>query len=319
MRCSHFWPNQMSSKSLTEAEFHAVKRALIERRAEKGNLLLGAQLGQEIAKAIAPRQIRDLPVLRDLAEEDLGDLVEAVPDAPTTADVQYRIIADQAPSSLTEDELKSVSGAELWKFFSNPNQSCSLAIEPPSGTIYVAALRAIFPVGLQKLERMDSEDYRVLAHQFAAQQEQPTREKLQSCLREPHFYDPWINTLKAAGSSERRLLKTWEILRTEHIAKRLGERLSSAGVPVALQAELISAARARKKPATQQAPSQEIAPASIAPRPVPHPGVALSDDVALERLREIIHASVDRMSITELREVRIPAGVLLDVTQQNRS
>lgn len=310
----------MSSNSLNETEFEAVKQALIVRRSEKGNLILGAQLGQVISKAIAPRLVRDLPILRELAEEDLRSLVELVPNASSNADVRYRIIADQAPTSLTSEDLRSVVGSELWKFFSNPNQSCSLAIEPSSGLIYVAPLRAIFPMGLQRLERMDSEDYRVLAGQFAAQQDSPLREKLEECLVEPHFYDPWIDALRASGSRERKLLKTWESLRTEHVVKRLGERLTNAGVSVALQAEIIFAARPRKKAAAvQQAPVPEISSASPPPRPGAQAAVSSSDDVALERLREIVHASVDRMSFAELREVRIPAGILLDAVQQKRS
>lgn len=307
----------MSSKSLNEIEFKAVKQALIVRRDEKGNLILGAQLGQVISKAIAPRQVRELPILRDLTEDELSSLVELVPNASSTADVQYRIIADQAPTSLTREDLKSVVGPELWKFFSNPNQSCSLAIEPSTGLIYVTALRAILPVGLQKLERMDSEDYRVLAGQFAAQQDSPLREKLEECLLEPQFYDLWINALRASGSPERRLLKTWESLRTEHVVKRLGERLTNAGVSVALQAEIVSEARPRRKAAAvQQAPVPEISSTSIPPHSAAQAAVSSPDDVALERLREIVHASVDRMSFSELREVRIPAGILLDATQK---
>lgn len=317
--CSFFWPNHMSSLSLNETEIQSVKQALIARRSEKGDLLLGAQLGQVIAKAIAPRQIRGLPLLRDLAQEELGALVEVVPDASSNADLQYRIVADQDPTSLTREELRPVMGPELWKFFSNPNQLCSLAIDPPSGTIYVAGLRATFPVGLQKLERMDSEDYRVLAGQFAVQQESPFRERLEECLREAHFYDLWIDALRASGSPERKFLKTWEILRTEHIAKRLGERLTNAGVSVALQAEIISAARARKKLASQQAPAHESAPKLIPLRPAQQAAFASTEDAALERLREIVHAAVDGMSITELRDVRISVGILFDVTQQRHS
>lgn len=310
----------MSSKSLNETEFEAVKHALIVRRSEKGNLILGAQLGQVISKAIAPRLVRELPVLRNLTEEELSSLVELVPNASSNTDVQYRIVADQPPTSLTREDLKSVVGSDLWKFFSNPNQSCSLAIEPSTGLIYVAVLRAIFPVGLQRLERMDSEDYRVLAEQFAAQQDSPLREKLEECLVEPHFYDLWIDALRASGSPERKLLKTWESLRTEHVVKRLGERLTNAGVSVALQAEIISAVRPRKKAtAVQQAPVPEISSASIPPRPAAQSAVSSSDDVALERLREIVHASVARMSFAELREVRIPAGILFDAVQQKRS
>lgn len=307
----------MSSKSLNVTEFEAVKQALIARRSEKGNLILGAQLGQVISKAIAPRQVRALPILRDLADEELSSLVELVPDASSNSDVQYRIIADQAPTSLTLDDLKLVAGSELWKFFSNPNQSCSLAIESSTGHIFVGVLRAIFPVGLQRLQRMDSEDYRVLAEQFAAQQDTPLREKLEECLEIPHFYDSWIDALRASGSAELKLLKTWESLRTEHVAKRLGERLTNAGVSVALQAEIISAARPRKRAAVaKQAPGPGLSSPSSPPRPTAHAAVSSPDDVALEKLRAIVHASVDRMSSAELREVRIPAGILLDAAQK---
>lgn len=310
----------MSSKSVNETEFEAIKQALIVRRSEKGKLILGAQLGQVISKAIAPRLVRELPILRDLAEEELSSLIELVPNASSNADVQYIIIADQAPTSLTRENLKSVEGSDLWNFFSNPNKSCSLAIEPSTGLIYVAALRAIFPVGLQRLERMDSEDYRVLAGQFAAQQDSPLRENLEECLVGQQFYDLWINALRASGLPERKLLKTWESLRTEHVVKRLGERLTNAGVSVALQAEIISAVRPRKKAATVQlAPVPEISSASTLLRPAAQTAVSSPDDVALERLREIVRASVDRMSFSELREVRIPAGILLDVAQQKRS
>lgn len=309
----------MSSRSLEETEFKAVKQTLIVRRNEKGSLILGAQLGQVISKAIAPRLIRELPILRDLVEDELSSLVERVPNA-STADVQYRIIADQPPTSLTREDLRAVVGSELWKFFSNPNQSCSLAVEPSTGLIYVAALRATLPVGLQRLERMDSEDYRVLAGQFAEQQDSPLRENLEECLLEPLFYDLWINALRASGSHERRHLKTWESLRTEHVVKRLGERLTNAGVSVALQAEIISEARPRRKAvAAQQATVPEISSTSMPPQPAAHAHVNSPDDVALERLRAIVHASVDRMSFSELREVRIPAGILLDVTQKTRN
>lgn len=309
----------MSSKSLNEIEFKAVKQALIARRSEKGNLILGAQLGQVISKAIAPRLVRELPILRDLAEAELSSLVELVPNASSNADVQYSIIADQAPTSLTREDLKSVAGPELWKFFSNPNQSCSLAVDPTTGLIFVATLRASFPAGLRKLERMDSDDYRILAGQYAALQESPLRERLQECLVEAHFYDLWIDALRASGSPDRKPLKTWEALRTEHIVKRLGERLTSAEVSEALQAEIISAARARKKPTASKSPAQEISTVVPPSRPMPLTVAASSDDESLERLREIVHASVDRMTLAELREVRIPAGILIDVALQKRS
>ncbi|WP_143080767.1 hypothetical protein [Variovorax sp. YR750] len=204
------------------------------------------------------------------------------------------------PLSLVSSE--ELSGSKLWQFFSNPSVKSGIWVNA-EGRIRSAALGVSLEEGFKELPRLTTEDYRSLAHQFLSEiPNQAVRPQLEAILGLEDFYSAWVNELRILPSGDEEIHRKWDSVRFEHIAKRLGDALIEAGVGEAKAAEIVARARMRKS--TRPVAPGPAGQAEHASAPTP------MDDAA--KLRQLVHAAVDLMSIAELRELKIPAGALLD-------
>ena len=308
----------MQTPNLTPQEIAKIAQALDAYAAQSGNKrILGAKLGSIITLAIRPKQLRELGGMRKVASDALSELLAPLPTTTLDPDVAFEV-KTRTPHAGTDNLIPNVptevAGAALWRLFSNPKLPCALTISP-EGAVLAQRVAPDGPAVPGALEGPTTEDYQALAGDFASQEDPPVREKLEATIVVADFYNTWIAELRALRTPQNNLLKRWETLRSEFVARKLQQALATAGLDVVRVSEIVSTARPlagwRQRPPAEAAKSE--APATRAD--AVHQAVAPAmDDLAA--LRKILHGAIDRMSLSELSELRVPAGALIEIAKK---
>ena len=323
----------MQNPELAPDVLAQVSRDLTVKVQTSGPMILGSQLGKVISDALLPRHLRDFGGLRAFVETYLARQVRQRDYDPDAPDVVYDIIDVPAPAARplsVPTAFKSVAGADLWRFFSNPNIKCQLAVLD-TAAVLVGAEGVPMPLAAVPLSRFETSSYRKLAETFAANYTADSRigVELARVLGQDNFYKDWIFTLRDLRAEQSDLLRKWEILREQAVAQALTEALHNAGVDATRAAEIVQLARpiAKAARAPSPAPFPRAAPAvetaGIASPKLTTPaqfyggGPSAGFDEA-EELRKLVHRAVEVMSLTELRDVRLSANTLLKLTVQQR-
>lgn len=315
---------EQTARRLTTAQRAAVANYLAIQAQEKGPIILGAQLGLLVSQALAPHSMREFGGLKALVASDLEDMVSRISVMEQTADTIYQIHQTATGSVAVvplANEPRPVAGADLWRFFSNPNADCRLLVNGDS-QVFVTTVNAPQPDGMKTLTRMQAEEYRELAKQFAAEV-LDVASALAPILQQADYYTSWITKLRELRTPNRNLLAKWESLRAEHVAQRLHDRLQELGVEAAKAAEIILKARPIRRPQPSATVDEVTSRAryveqqtAVAVQLAHHIGrstrAATVPAEPDQLLRRMVHAAVDQMSIAELRELRISAGLLYD-------
>lgn len=309
---------------LSDQHTSRLKKSLARWHANRGPVLLGSQLGQLIGEVIQPLTIRSCGGLKALADRDLREIVNSIREQ-NSSDIRYRILVSPDPSlpaaqsSGTFDQEQEIAGVDIWRIFANPRIVCQLAASP-NGEIVVAPTEHALSSGKNLLRKLTSEDYRLLAGQFTATWIDPSaRERMQSALQLDEFYNSWIESLRRSRTTEFNPLKQWEITRAEHVARKLGEELVAAGVDSARAAEIVATARPSTSPRAPRV-AVPIEPTRSACAKLPDSARAsrsVADDTRW--MREVLHLAIDKMPLSELLEIRVPAGLLLEISRQQRA
>lgn len=306
----------MQTPILSAHEVAVIAQAIDVHVAERADKrILGAKLGSIISEAIRPKHLRELGGMRNVANTALTSLLTPVPQRPEDSDAIFEVksrteqalTTTQIPDSPTE-----VAGAALWRFFSNPRLACALTISP-TGTVQVQRIGAEFPIPTSTLNRPTTADYQQLAQVFAGQEVEPTRSDLLSVMDEDDFYNTWIARLRSLRTPQNNLLKRWETLRSQFVATELYRALTDAGLDAVRASETVSTARpvAGLRQPRPQSPVELKGDIPTQNLDLSQPKPALVTD-ELTALRSILHDAINRMSFAELRELRIPAGALVD-------
>lgn len=308
-----------------------IAHELAVRAHQRGSDILGSQLGKVINDALRPYHMRDFGGLRSFVQTFLSDLVRIKPSEGLD-DVIYEVIAAPPPAarpSNVPQDFEPVAGADLWRFFSNPNLACQLAVQQPS-TVLVGPTDKPLPEHSTAIARISSLEYRALADKFLQEHSDNSEiaEALQAALNLQDFYKPWITALRRLRGNQMDLLKSWEILRTATVAASLSQALLKAGVDTSRAAEIVQLAS--PVPKSARATTQVIAPQPASgsavgtgkhtvlfsfKKPMFFGGGEswTSDDDATE-LRQFLHRAIDLMSAAELKEIRISAGTLVKMS-----
>jgi hypothetical protein len=306
----------MQNPILTPQEVAAIAQALDVFVAQSGNKrVLGAQLGAIISSAIRPKLLRELGGMRKVASEALAMLLIPITPSPDDSDVAFTIKSrppQAGTDNLIPDFPTEVAGAVLWRLFSNPRLPCALTISESGAVLAqkVAPEQSAIPGALAG---PSTEDYHKLAGIFASQEDDPVRSRLVAALSAKDFYNTWIAELRELRTPQNNLLKRWETLRSEFVATKLAEALDGGGLDAVRVSEIVSTARPLAG-WRQQHQQPEPAKSSL---PVVRVEASYQTHVPamdeLSSLRKILHNAIDRMSLAELGELRIPAGALIDI------
>lgn len=306
----------MQTLNLSAHEIAVIAQAIDAHAAQREDKrILGAKLGSIISEAIRPKQLRELGGMRKVANTALTSFLTPIAQMPGDSDAIFEIkgraelalVGNQIPESPTE-----VAGATLWRLFSNPRLACALTISQVGG-VQAQKVGPDLPIPTGTLERPTTSDYHHLAQVFASQEDEPTRSSLLEVMDAGDFYNTWIAKLRSLRTPEHNLLKRWETLRSEYVATKLYNALIDAGLDAVRASEAVANARpvvGARLPRPPLDPVRVEAP-TTARTDVPHLKPAVPVD-ELSALRKILHDAIDRMSLVELRELRIPAGALID-------
>lgn len=308
----------MQTSALTATELACLETLLAEHSNERGPVILGAQLGLLITKAIRPKTLRELGGLRVMASEHLSGLVQPVPAKPNSSDIAYQVKLDNAIGARRVDNdlvsgPQEVAGRDLWRYFSNPNLACALSASK-QGIVFVRSVDHPLPAETKPLAKPDNEAYRALAATFAKEQPKAISDSLLECLEAPIFYDKWIALLRQLRTPNLNLLKLWETQRSEDILVKLSEALCHAEIDDVKIKEILKMTRPTYPRSAKLLKASAAEPATHFGESVPRADAELSQ-ISTESLRQLVHKAVDLMTMTELREVRVSVGLLLDASR----
>lgn len=180
---------------------------------------------------------------------------------------------------------------QIWKSFSSPNSRWVIFANTETGQIDVV------PPGGSKLDApwviippCSPENHRHIAERFAATLSDGQREALSAILSQPRWWDQIYATALRMG-----ILREWQACRRREILKLFSEALAQANIPARPKLPTYS-----NPPQTPQ--SQISAGGTEQPKPVNEE----------ELLRRTVISVVQKMSISELRNLEIPVGNLMD-------
>lgn len=302
----------MSTSNLSANEIANIEFSLAFRALEHGNKILGSQLGGLLNTALRPKSVREFGGLRSFVQEELQNKVRLDGQDTASPDLMFTIIGhgERIPIASTLAEVREVAGSELWKIFSNPNVPDKLSANP-SGSILRQPPYEELAEGYAPLVCPGREDYRLLAREFAhLQTTEEMRTALDETLNEDDFYKFFIAKLRTLRTPTKNPSKEWEIFRAEFVAKKLLEGLQNCGVDISKSTEIVTLARpvvTRHRPATEQ-----IVIKSSENETLPN----IQSESA--SLRALLHKAIDLMTDSDLRELKIPVGVLIEATRKTQ-
>lgn len=301
---------------LAASEIAQIRASLLSNAEKHGPDIIGAELGQFVKRAVAPKTIKSLGGLKSLVGNELSGIVEYVDSL--SSDTLYRVKGADQGSFFIPSSLAPELDPGLWDGFSNPNIDCFVGVDIHSSRLFVGSPSESYGPEVKRLNKMTSDEYRVLAQEYAGEQgNQELKADLLEVLQLSAFYPKWIAVLQ----HYRRMtsvnhLKSWEVKRTGLVMTRLQQELEQAGLTVerafTLANEVCSrTARTSHKALSLSVPAWQAkspADAAVPLTPVPKD---------LQDIRELMHRAIDRMSLADLKEIRVPAGLLLEAFQKS--
>ncbi|WP_283181224.1 hypothetical protein [Pseudomonas svalbardensis] len=296
-----------SHRRLTSAQIHKLYQSLNASLRHSGTEILGSQLGQFVARTIAPKTIKSLGGIRSIVDSDLSDAVEFI--EPRQSDFLFRIKLKAVEPLQEVIEQAAVSGAELWRYFSNPNVRCILGVDAAHRVIVTPSDQS-FASDVKLLKRMDAEEYRALAQAYAQEQnDDGFRAQLLELANDSWLYAKWIECLRAKRTKSINYLKSWEIKRTELVVGRLREELELAGMEPSQATVVADGIRPAMKKKPVEEPHVFVQVAELGVNSFSEDG----DAKELKDLRALLRQAVDHMSLADLKAIRVPAGVWLEL------
>jgi hypothetical protein len=207
----------------------------------------------------------------------------------------------------------------LWAVFASPGLLQQIILDRTTGRIFSQPQG--IPVSDQQIAipPVDREEFRGIAENFLNIVPADVKEDLRSILDRPEFiYQNWISLLREKYPSHHH---RWGLHRVQAIIDLFRKRLQATGIPqdqaeatvgrlVADQsATFKERLLARSRLAWQDA-SAPIPSWQEPPRPRRPPGVDKQEGPG--DLRAVIKLAIDELSLTELRQLRIPLGAIID-------
>jgi hypothetical protein len=223
-----------------------------------------------------------------------GDVVYGIRASQLELNIEKNVASPPTAreTSFSLDAQTTGMNRQLWKSFSSPSslwvifantETGQIEVIPPGGSKLALPWIVIPPCPADK--------HRQIAERFvASQSDEKRREGLNAILSQPRWWDQMY-----AATLQMGILRDWQVFRRREILKLFSEALAETKIPAKPRLPIYS-----NPPLTLQ--SQSSAAGAEQPRPVDEE----------ELLRRAVISVVQKMSISELRNLAIPVGNLMD-------
>lgn len=274
--------------------------AAIEEIVHAGGTVLGSKVAEAIKSRFGTFQVADYQVasLREFVKQYVPGVAVV---GRSGMDVVYGRAENGAPSS-------PAAGAfvdpDFWRIWISPNSPHSISVNRESGAIQPVSRGATFEPPLFVVEPPGTMDHRNVAREFLTQIPEELRSRLTAIADSPdsRWWQDWLQALH--GSNQ---LGNWYGFRRQKFAGLLRERLSILGLPNAIVDQAIGRIE-ETHAATSRATGRSARTVRL-PR----------DSATDESVRRLVTLAVQRMSASELRDLRLPLGVILDTIDASKS
>lgn len=265
---------------------------VIRRLVTDAGEILGAKLAMDL-KAAVP----DWSAANHGARSLRDFIVTHVPGVAVVGrsgmDVVYRPVSS-AGESAGAVPTRALSG-DAWRTWVSPSSPFALAFNAADGSAIVVKRTDEVPNGHVLVEPATVQEHRAIAGDFLSRAPESALESLKDIVASPeqHWWRRWLTEMEKLGQ-----LSAWNAFRHERLRELLKSRLEEAGVaqPVleAAAGAVAQGRRSRQREARVKEPRNDGG------------------------IRALVVSVVGRMSDEELRDLRLPVGLVLDVLNEKK-
>lgn len=194
----------------------------------------------------------------------------------------------------TDPSLAVQDDVDFWRVWVSPNSPYRLSVDRTTAALH--ALRRGVSAGSDELvlDPPGIDIHRSVAQEFLPGLPIDLQARLKAVLDagSSQWWQSWVSELRASD----RLL-SWNTFRHEKFEKQMSDRLRAEGMEQATIDRVLETVQ--RRPAAARPGARRIS--------------ALKERDDRGELRRIVAESIQRMSVAELRELRLPIGIVLDV------
>ncbi|MGA7123423.1 MAG: hypothetical protein WBY94_25190 [Polyangiaceae bacterium] len=272
----------------------------IKKIVEDSGQILGSRLSTELKVRVPGWDPADfgLRSLREFVTTHVEDVVVA---GRSGMDVLYAlkrsVLESPTPSTAPPPEV------DFWRVWVSPNSPHALAVDRIGAALSAVPRGSAVPSSQVLVEPPGVDAHRDVAKAFLPRVPEPLRAKLRAVLDSPSeaWWQAWLRELRGTE-----YLSTWNTLRRQQFEDRLAARLTEASLDQTSIEGVLKFVRERHAAALPRSRRSIAVEVSLRD----------GEDAAIRRL--VIEA-VHRMSASELRELRLPLGIVLDALGSSKS
>ena len=267
--------------------------------------ITGSRLGELITKVAPSINVRDVVgvpagpgALSKFIDQHLSQLLQR--SGRKGGDVEYRIIRAGDSAAPGGD----LDPPNTWSAFASTSERQNLYVGLPSLDLQVRPNDGTAPPeGLRKIRSVTQEDLDRIRQQFLDDlSADAALEGQKSALAETKDYTSWLATLRAIGNSE---YVRWGQFRRQQLESIFADRLHELGIDGEQARVLLERLQSAQRSAAQRRASlRQAAPTT--------PAASQEPGVSEEFFRNTLIAALSRMSISELRQLHLPYGAVID-------
>jgi len=190
---------------------------------------------------------------------------------------------------------------DFWRVWVSPNSPHALAVDRTGTEIRAISRREPVSSGQLRVDPVGVDAHREVAKAFLSNVPLPLQERLRAVLisSSETWWRDWLREIRGTGK-----LVEWNAFRRRQLEDLLAARLRDAGLTEVAAERVLELVRERH--------------ASAGPHPRRAPlGLYAPDDVAA--IRRVVTEAAQHMSVSELRELRLPLGLVLDALAASAS
>lgn len=281
---------------------------------------LGAKVGSILSPHIKPKSFRDYGGLRKFIDDNLSSVLIWINRTNAyPGDDIYQLVSGTTEKTDYWQDIAVQQGGDFWRYYSNPRIPATFALSDSLDRLcFASGPRVTLPPAFLPFPKQTTDRYRQYAREFSISLPSDQQAEASKILSLEDFNAKWVGFLRSEFASG--VIQEWEEVRVRKVFQGFSDDLkrlqvSEAFVRTALK-NLEWSRNATLKERRSAAPkSGEEHSANAIRRSLARDAGHYSSlaEETLDELRLIAHSAVDKMDCDELRSLRLPLGVVIDV------